>query len=77
MTVYKPWFLRNEPTVFRLRFERIHHPAKRLELGSEKFFGGFVFQNEPTGTPQFDPFRVLFGRFLGSFPVNEATGVNL
>jgi len=35
-----------------MRFERIHHPARGLELGKVQFFGGFVSENEPTGTPQ-------------------------
>jgi hypothetical protein len=56
MRVYKPWFLRNEPTVFRVCFERILRPAKSLELWKTRFPGGVVLENEPTGTPQEEGF---------------------
>ncbi len=48
----KTWFLPNEPTVFRRHFQCIHRTAIGLELGKGQFCGGFVLENEPTGTPQ-------------------------
>src|SRR5712671_3729014 len=52
MVIFKHVFLPNEPTVFRQRFGPIHRTAIGLELWKRQFCGGFVLENEPTGTPQ-------------------------
>ena len=70
LRVHKTWFLRNEPTVFRLVFVCIRWPDKGLELWRAQFFGGFVLENEPTGTPQ-------LGLFLGGSVAAATTSRHL
>src|ERR1017187_6743266 len=56
-------FLRNEPTVFERDLLCILFVFRMLCRLSARFFGGFVFQNEPTGRGVLMPYDRKSGGF--------------